>query len=424
LINCLVFGKHSLGNHTINCTIHNVDLFALSHDQKKALKRLLEWVTDSSRSRYITLGGYAGTGKTTLIAILRKILYERARKKLKVAFCSYTGRAAQVLKNKLEEVGSLYPHDTVSTIHGLIYSPIENANQEIVGWELKDDVDANLVIADEASMIDRQIWNDLLYFRIPIIAVGDHGQLPPIRGKFNLMEKPQITLEEIHRQAKDNPIIHVSSYARTTGDIPSEQFGDKIVKYSAGDMDTPSIVEELLANYSEDTIILCGYNSTRNKINQHIRNQLGFELPVPQSGDRVICLRNNHEERIYNGMLGTIVSIYPIDETWYDAEINMDDLYKNYHGTIYGPQFGAPEGINFTENRKLIGNADLFDFGYALTVHKAQGSQARKVILFEERFKQMDDEMWRRWLYTGVTRAEEELFVIGGHRSNGDVDKD
>jgi exodeoxyribonuclease-5 len=56
---------------------------------------------------------------------------------------------------------------------------------------------------------------------------------------------------------------------------------------------------------------------------------------------------------------------------------------------------------------------NLFDFGYALTVHKAQGSQAKRVILFEERFPQMTDDNWRRWLYTAVTRAEEELYIIG-----------
>jgi exodeoxyribonuclease V len=385
----------------------------LSTDQKRALTALLNWASDSTKTNYITLGGYAGTGKSTLISIFRKILYEKGNRKLKIAFCSYTGRATQTLKSKLEEVGALYKSDTISTIHGLIYSPIENARQEIVGWELRDDVDADLIIADEASMIDKQIWTDLLYFKIPIIAVGDHGQLPPINGNFNLMQNPHLVLEEIHRQAKDNPIIHVSSMARKTGQIPGREFGKNIVKYTNGESDAHSMIEELLSTYSEDTIILCGYNSTRTKINQHIRNQLGFELPIPQPGDRVICLRNNHQEQIYNGMLGNIVSIYPIDETWYDAEIQMDDLRTNYHGTIYGPQFGALQGINFTKNRKLIGKSDLFDFGYALTVHKAQGSQAKRVILFEERFKQMDDEMWRRWLYTGITRAQEELFVFG-----------
>ena len=69
--------------------------------------------------------------------------------------------------------------------------------------------------------------------------------------------------------------------------------------------------------------------------------------------------------------------------------------------------------MNFTDKRAETMKGDLFDFGYALTVHKAQGSQAKRVILFEERFKQMNDEEWKRWLYTAVTRAEEELYIFG-----------
>lgn len=68
--------------------------------------------------------------------------------------------------------------------------------------------------------------------------------------------------------------------------------------------------------------------------------------------------------------------------------------------------------MNFTNKRSRIMGGDLFDFGYALTVHKAQGSQAETVILFEERFSKMDNEQWRRWLYTGVTRAEKNLYII------------
>ena len=77
-------------------------------------------------------------------------------------------------------------------------------------------------------------------------------------------------------------------------------------------------------------------------------------------------------------------------------------------------QFNSPQTISFNgQDRYLLKKADLFDFAYALTVHKAQGSQAKRVIVFEERFKQMSDEDWRRWLYTAVTRAEEELIIIG-----------
>jgi len=91
----------------------------------------------------------------------------------------------------------------------------------------------------------------------------------------------------------------------------------------------------------------------------------------------------------------------------------MDGESSNYTGLISVEQFNNPKSMNFTNNRSKIMKGDLFDFGYALTVHKSQGSQSPKVLLFEERFKSMDDDMWRRWLYTGITRAENELYIVG-----------
>ena len=388
----------------------------LSSDQKAAATQILNWFLTPApgRAAFITLGGYAGTGKTTLIAHIKKQINDLYKDKLKVAFCSYTGRAAQNLKQKLVHNKTLKSTDSVSTIHGLIYDPIENSKGEITGWMKKSEIDAELVIVDEASMIDREIWEDLLSYRIPILAVGDHGQLPPIRGDFNLMQKPQLLLEKIHRQAENNPIISVSIHARTTGKIPAKKYGERVIKYCPADFDFTDASTELLENYDMDTLILCGYNSTRTKINQFVRNSLGFETPEPQPGDRVICLRNNHKKAVYNGMLGTIINLYQLNENWYEAEIDMDDRKALYVGKIYAPQFGSLEPINFTKDRIRAKDGDLFDFGYALTVHKAQGSQAKRVILFEERFSKMDDDQWKRWLYTGITRAEEELFVFGG----------
>ena len=384
----------------------------LSEDQEKALSKLLAWYKDPARSRFITLGGYAGTGKTTLIAVLRNELL-RLEKGLRFAFCSYTGKAAQNLKNKLKEAGALSARDSVSTIHGLIYNPREDSDGRISGWDRKDELERGLIIVDEASMVDALIWTDLLSYNIPIIAVGDHGQLPPIAGNFNLMQAPQLLLTQIHRQAADNPIIKVSQFARTTGLVPPERYGPGVVKYLKEDCDAQEKSGELLESYSPDTLILCGYNNTRVRINQFMRAARGYETPKPSSGDRVICLRNNHRKGIYNGMLGTVENITPAQKDWYQAEIQLDDREKLYEGLIYAPQFNAKSGVNFTKDRKLAMQGDLFDFGYALTVHKAQGGQARRVVLFEERFAQMDDEMWRRWLYTGVTRAEEELYLFG-----------
>jgi len=384
----------------------------LSSDQKLCLDHILEWYKkDKHEMQYVTLGGYAGTGKTTLIAILRKELHA-IDKHLKVGFASYTGKAARVLARKLTEENAILKSDSVGTIHSLIYTPVVNANEEIVGWKTKEEIDCDLIIIDEASMVDGIIWEHLLAYDKPIIVVGDHGQLPPIKGNFNLMQKPNVTLVEIHRQAKLNPIIDVSIQARETGTIEAKKYSSTVIKFDRNDSETGERMSEMLANYSTDTLILCGYNTTRKRLNAHIRNSLGFESPTPTSGDRVICLRNNHMAKIYNGMLGTIIHIEKKDEQWYSAEIAMDGSEENYSGLISVAQFGADSALNFTENRKQTIRGDLFDFGYALTVHKAQGSQAKRVILFEERFKQMDDEQWRRWLYTAVTRAEKELFIF------------
>ncbi len=96
----------------------------------------------------------------------------------------------------------------------------------------------------------------------------------------------------------------------------------------------------------------------------------------------------------------------------YAADIEIDGESEMYSGLIAADQFDADTALNFTEDRARYHGIDLFDFGYALTVHKAQGSQARRVILFEERFSKMTDDQWRRWLYTAVTRAEEELYIF------------
>jgi ATP-dependent exoDNAse (exonuclease V) alpha subunit len=80
----------------------------------------------------------------------------------------------------------------------------------------------------------------------------------------------------------------------------------------------------------------------------------------------------------------------------------------------------APPGVKTAattksgrKSRAAAPRGDLFDFGYALTVHKAQGSSADTVLLFEERNQHMSDDDWRRWLYTAVTRAERQLYIIG-----------
>jgi len=387
---------------------------SLSEDKKIVLKQILQWLEFKTKQhQYLTIGGYAGTGKTTLIAVLRRLL-DKKNPKLKVAFAAFTGKATRVLQNYLTEFDLLYKQDSISTIHSLIYSVVENEQQQIVAWKKKDRLKVDLIIIDEASMLDQEIWLDLLSYRIPILAVGDHGQLPPIHGYFNLMKEPILRLESIHRQEINNPIIDVSILARTQGDIPVASYGPKVKKLLKTDPETAEQVESYLQRADEETLIVCGYNNTRLRLNQYLRSLKGFEEEDPQAGDRVICLRNNHQKQIYNGMLGTLERIRRIDKNYFEIIVDFDDQNHVYEGLAVAKQFNSPKTISFnSQDRQLLKKADLFDFAYALTVHKAQGSQAKRVIVFEERFKQMSDEDWRRWLYTAVTRAEEELIIVG-----------
>ncbi len=383
--------------------------FELSPTQLKITDNILDWFR-SSKCQYTTLGGYAGTGKTTLLGYVSEYLHKE-NKKLKIAYCSYTGKATRVLNRKLVESKSVSNDDFIGTIHRLIYRAIVDDDDNIIGWEKipEEDFKYNLIIVDEASMVTEDIWKDLLSFDVPILAVGDHGQLPPINSNFNLMSKPDLTLEEIYRQEAQNPIIKVSEIARKYGHLPFEEFSRTVKKMSKTEPATQDTLRDIFESYNDDTMVLCGYNRTRINLNKAIRS-LHFETANPQVGDRVICLKNNRIVDIFNGMTGTILDISREGKDsleYYDAEIALDYEDLPFWGKISIEQFNSVDLIE-----KKIPELNYFDFGYALTVHKAQGSQAKRVVLFEERFSKMDDDTFRRWLYTAVTRAEEELYIV------------
>lgn len=388
------------------------DSFDLSPDQLKVFAAIIDWL-NNPQGVYLSVGGYAGTGKTTLIGLLRKYITQHQPKK-RIAFASFTGRASQNLGNKLQLQKAFNPDlDSNGTIHKLIYIAQMDKEGRIISWERNKKLQYDLIIVDEASMITQDIWQDLLRYQIPILAFGDHGQLPPIGDSFNLMEKPMLRLEKIHRQAEGNPIIHLATMARRGQEIPYENFAGKIRKVSRYSEDASDLMERFFTQ-TDDTLILCGSNKTRIKLNQQVRVAKGIEMAAPAKGDKVVCLKNNYENKtgvIYNGMIGRILSITPEEELWYRAKVEFSDDGKVYEGRISKAQFNALKmvdklpGVHFTK----IG--DRFDFGYALTVHKAQGSQALRALVFDESF--LFKEHAARWLYTAITRAEEELYILG-----------
>jgi exodeoxyribonuclease-5 len=136
-------------------------------------------------------------------------------------------------------------------------------------------------------------------------------------------------------------------------------------------------------------------------LNHVVRSTLGMP-DEPIVGERVICLRNNHTAGIFNGQIGYILRIHKAGKD-FRVEIEMAGVERNYVGSISREQFGSRETLSH------LRNIDLFDWAYCLTVHKAQGSEAESVILYEQRCP-----LWshKRWLYTGITRAKKRLEII------------
>lgn len=375
----------------------------LNEDQIKAREYILENL--KSGSKLITLGGYAGTGKTLLVSRLAADFAKHS-----IAFCAFTGKAASVVRGKLTAVDAMREGtDYCGTIHGLIYEPIFGRGEQIVGFKKVDSIEYDLIIVDEASMLNKEIFDDLVSFGIPIIAVGDHGQLPPVMGTFNLMQDPQVKLTRIHRQEAGDPIIEVSILARETGAIPTKEFSPLVQRVRRQGTAWKESLDKI--DWLEDALILCARNSTRASANAYMRKRMGFGAPEPMVGEVVICLKNNRRVGIYNGMCGELVKIERSGKNFYTAEIDMDSA-GSYGGRIFSHQFGAEYTIREWKGILPKDMGDLFDWGYCLTVHKAQGSEADSVVVLEERIARTDDE-WRRWLYTAVTRSRKRLLIIG-----------
>lgn len=388
---------------------------SLSPQQRDVVQTILTWLSRGDRQT-LTLGGYAGTGKTTVLAALRYVLAQK-RPNWKVAFAAYTGKATQVLAQKLKKIPLDLSEDNISTLHSLLYSPIQDSQGQVAGWRRRESIPYSLIVVDEASMVTREIWQDLTRMGIPILAVGDHGQLPPIGESLNLMKEPDLVLTEIHRQAAESPIIHVATLARETGHIPIENFGGGVRKIDITESDSGLYLDELAQQYQQDMLFLVGMNRSRLGLNQTIRTAQARQSAEPESGDIVICLRNQWQKGIYNGMIGRLTGIGQAQTeageiVSYQAEIEGIDGKPLYSGLIAAQQFGAENTLDWSKKERDL-KGELFDFGYALTVHKAQGSQARKVVVVEQRNQHMSDEDWKRWLYTAVTRAEEELIIFG-----------
>jgi len=406
----------------------------LTDEQATAHDHIIDWFKTNKNSTYnpyIVIGGYAGTGKTYLISQISKTI-KKEFKSIKIAYVTFTGKASSVLKSRLDEEIFIDVSDYIGTIHSLIYKPkykysVELKRPVFCGWKKLDHLDFyyDLIIIDEASMVSFDIWDDLKSYNIPIIAIGDHGQLPPISEKaFSLMKNLDFELKEIHRQAENSPIISLSKFVRNCGYIPFG-FHSKISKDSFKlKWDDPACkkIWNSIDFSGNDVINICGFNQTRVNINNMIRTKLEYKTEYPYTNERIICLKNNRETHVMNGQLGTLIWMTPNTKNTYRMTVSLDGFSEDYYeGVVYDGCFGqvSYEDIYQKKDKKLLkeigdDTLDYFDFGYCISVHKSQGSEFDKVVLFEQRTKHWDDEYYTKWLYTAVTRASKKLMVISG----------
>ena len=380
----------------------------LTKKQQEAVEICLKRYKD--KAPYTVVAGYAGTGKSTVIKFVVDAL---GLKKEDVRYVTFTGKAAQVLRAK---------GHNATTIHKYIYRAFLNSQGKFVYSKLpKEEVTGKIIIVDEISMVPANLLRDLASYKIPMILLGDPGQLPPVGEDNGMLKNPHVFLDEVMRQALDNSIIRLSMLIREGKPIP--KIDDEYVKVFSRSELNLGMVE-----WADQ--VICGRNDTRKMINNIVRQARGFTSPFPQVGDKMICTRNdweftNGEEMpIVNGTIGTITDVKRIGDFPLDQP-----LKRTQTGIIvdFTPDFtGTFENVNMDPNlvrgydsvlqqqiqagmRKPESIYQELEYGYAITCHKSQGSEFKKVLVIEE---VLNSAHHRRWLYTAVTRASEKLVLI------------
>ena len=344
------------------------------------------WLAAGDRPIF-RLFGYAGTGKTTLARHIAEGVDGE------VVFAAFTGKAALVLREK--------GCPEASTIHSLIYRSRGSgeAGPRFVINRQSPAAKAALIVIDECSMVDEELGRDLLGFGTPVLVLGDPAQLPPVKGAGYFTEHPaDAMLTEVHRQAKDDPIIGLSIKVREGGTLERGTYGESRV-IGRREIDAEAILKA--------DQVLVGLNKSRRGYTSRMRQLLDFRDPMPAAGETLVCLRNDKTKGILNGGLFTIAKLVGEQDGRLVMDVTPQEERRSVRVEVPREFFeGREEDLSFATRRK----SDEFDYGYVLTVHKAQGSQWDDVVLFDESYAFREHRA--RWLYTGLTRAAKRLTVV------------
>ncbi len=445
--------------------------------QGVALNKLANFVLEGKKDEVFLLKGFAGTGKTTIVATLVSSLW---KVKMSAVLMAPTGRAAKVM--------SVYSGNKAFTIHKKIYFPKKQSGGGIQ-FVLAPNKHRNTVfIVDEASMIpdtpadsklfeNGSLLDDLMFYihsghNCKLILIGDTAQLPPVKlelspaldeNRLSLNYDKEVEcmeLDEVMRQSGGSGILHNATNLREQ--LQSEFFED--FKFELNNykdivrlIDGAEIQEAIDSSYSqngkEQTAIIVRSNKRANLYNQNIRERILFLDNEIAVGDYMMVVKNNYfwlkpnseAGFIANGDIIEVLELFAIKELYgfkfAEVKVKMVD-YPNQKPfetvllldtiTTETPSLSYEDGNKLYQEvmkdyahekskyRKFLGvknnrffNALQVKFSYAITCHKSQGGQWDTVFVEQPYLPNGVDKDYLRWLYTAVTRAERQLYLIG-----------
>lgn len=392
----------------------------LTEEQEKGLKIILDRY--KLGYKYVTICGYAGTGKSTLIKFAIEAL---GVSKDKIAYATFTGKAAEVLRKKGNE--------GACTLHKLLYDHFPKPGGGFIR-KPKTSIGYKIVVVDEISMAPKSMIEMLLKHDCFCIFVGDNFQLPMIdkNEEHNYLENRHIFLSQVMRQAAESEIIQISMKIRNGEPIDFMKGKEVII------IPKSELVEGHLTWADQ---ILCGTNATRENINRQMREIYGFS-GLPQDGEKIVIKRNYWDicndsgDALVNGCVGTFKNPFEsfrrippyVKNNRRDLPVIISEFISE-DGSSFGniefdkdflltekPCIDWRVSYQLGKLKNKLGDIvpKQATYGYALTGHAAQGSQWDKVLVIEEKFP-FSEEEHARWLYTCCTRPAEKLVLV---RSN------
>ena len=369
--------------------------------------------------KFTVISGYAGTGKSTLVRFIIEALDVEEDK---VCYAAFTGKAAEVLRKK--------GNKNVCTLHRLLYDHIPRPAGGFFR-KPKPQLDYDIVVVDEISMAPKTLTDLLLSHKVYVICLGDPFQLPPIdKDEDNhLLDHPHIFLDEIMRQEAESEIIQLTMKIREQKPIDYISSGKEVKVIDKNALNTGMLL------WADQ--VLTATNAKRLVVNNQMRALLGFGSE-PEEGDKVICLRNYWDDLSMNGdplVNGTIGTLRNSFKTWREiprwiksdihkfdvlqSDLVIDnDIYENVEmdrKMIITGEKCCDWRLSYQLGRLKPKYGEIvpkeFAYGYAITCHKAQGSEWDKVLVLEESFP-FSKEEHARWLYTACTRASSRLVLL------------